>query len=525
LLPAAAFTQPPIVQASGVLNAASLLSTTAQGISPGMLLTIKGQLLAASAAVGTYENGALPVRLAGTQVTINGIAAPLLYVSQTQINLQVPLALQTGKDAEILVSTAAGSSSPVTVPAVARAFGVFTQDASGCGAGSVLNVHADGTLSVNSTENSFDPLHDAAMALFMNGLGRFADLQDGAPWQYNAGDNVASGGSSPVITPFYGTPGNQTNQALGVLYAGPAPGTVGVDQLNIAPLQPSQLFESCHVPLYVASDSGVFSQVVTVSVQDGGGSCARPTATSLGLVTWQKNSVVSASGTVSSDGIAVQFLGGQQVTFPTPVQVGIVNCCEAAPITPLNCQAAPPTALNAGTLAITGVTANAITIAPQVSAGQISYRATLPPGTLAGGSYGIAASGGPDVGAFSASASVPPAISITNPPSPGSALTLPYQLTWTGGDSNSVIDVQLRVSTSQGLFVLELAPRATAGELTIPASLGFPMSLIPVPHGRVELVVTQGTQRQEMAYFSAPGLSLGGEQLWSYVWDFQGLAY
>jgi uncharacterized protein (TIGR03437 family) len=57
-------------------------------ISAGSLATIFGSELAKSTAAATTFP--LPEELVGTSVTIGGVEAPLLYVSPTQINFQVP---------------------------------------------------------------------------------------------------------------------------------------------------------------------------------------------------------------------------------------------------------------------------------------------------------------------------------------------------------------------------------------------------------------------------------------------------
>jgi hypothetical protein len=65
---------------------------------------------------------------------------------------------------------------------------------------------------------------------------------------------------------------------------------------------------------------------------------------------------------------------------------------------------------------------------------------------------------------------------------------------------------------------------------TVPAFRGvmqfqslFGPHSIPLPRGFVEIVVTQQPLASPEQLFSAPGLSLGGQQTWSYVWDFRGL--
>src|ERR1035438_7047647 len=68
-----------------VVNAASYDRT----IAPDSLATIFGANLARTTASATLDpNGQLPTELASTNVEINGILAPLVYVSPGQINLR-----------------------------------------------------------------------------------------------------------------------------------------------------------------------------------------------------------------------------------------------------------------------------------------------------------------------------------------------------------------------------------------------------------------------------------------------------
>lgn len=78
------------LQIAGISNAA----TGQQAYAPGMILSIYG------AALGTFAQSAatipLPQYLAGFQATINGINAPLYYVSPNQVNVQIPYETNTG---------------------------------------------------------------------------------------------------------------------------------------------------------------------------------------------------------------------------------------------------------------------------------------------------------------------------------------------------------------------------------------------------------------------------------------------
>src|SRR5579864_6416242 len=87
---------------AGASNAAS-----GGDISPGCLFSIYGTDLSDSTALA--GSGNLPTKLGGTSVSIGGFTAPLLYVSPTQINAQVPFEVVPGP-ATLTVTTAEGAS-------------------------------------------------------------------------------------------------------------------------------------------------------------------------------------------------------------------------------------------------------------------------------------------------------------------------------------------------------------------------------------------------------------------------------
>ncbi len=100
-----ALAQQPVINPGGVVNAASYaagfssLSRTGYpqtggepALAAGSLASIFGSDLAASTLVAQTP---LPIRLGGTSVSVNGIAAPLLFVSPAQIDFQVPSSSDT----------------------------------------------------------------------------------------------------------------------------------------------------------------------------------------------------------------------------------------------------------------------------------------------------------------------------------------------------------------------------------------------------------------------------------------------
>jgi uncharacterized protein (TIGR03437 family) len=92
------------------------------GFAPGMILTVFGSQLAPSALSASAVP--LPLSLAGVAVTINGQAAPLYYVSPSQINLQIPY--ETALGTATIVINNNGQVGTQTFPVIAVAPGIFT---------------------------------------------------------------------------------------------------------------------------------------------------------------------------------------------------------------------------------------------------------------------------------------------------------------------------------------------------------------------------------------------------------------
>lgn len=107
---------------SAAVNAASYKSVFA----PGMVLSVFGSQLAAT----TQSAGVvpLPFSMAGVAATINGVAAPLYYVSPGQINLQIPYEITNGSAELSINNNGRVTSSRVTIASAGP--GIFT-DAGG----------------------------------------------------------------------------------------------------------------------------------------------------------------------------------------------------------------------------------------------------------------------------------------------------------------------------------------------------------------------------------------------------------
>ncbi len=100
-------------------------------IAPGTLVSILGERLAAEAVVAPGDADNLPLSLGGVEVYFDGIRAPLLYVSPTQVNAQVPWEVldRTSLNAYVRTVWPDGSvtaTNPVAVPIIKQNPGIFT---------------------------------------------------------------------------------------------------------------------------------------------------------------------------------------------------------------------------------------------------------------------------------------------------------------------------------------------------------------------------------------------------------------
>jgi uncharacterized protein (TIGR03437 family) len=97
---------------SGGANAAEL--------APGTLITINGTNLADAAVKATPDaSGTYPSRLGGVELYIDGMRAPLIYVSPTQINAQLPFEVNDSNGVSAYVRTVHNDGTVTTTAAIA----------------------------------------------------------------------------------------------------------------------------------------------------------------------------------------------------------------------------------------------------------------------------------------------------------------------------------------------------------------------------------------------------------------------
>jgi len=211
---------------SCVLNGASFASHLAYGqpgISPGEIVTLKGTGLGPATAPSepAIKNGTIQSSLDGVQVLFDGVAAPLLYAQNQQINVVAPYALAGKTQTSIQIQYAGQTTSPVTIPVSAISAAAFEDFTTGV----PLVFNQD--FSRNTPGNPASP--GSSIVLYITGGGQTSPASaDGQIWE-TQGELQAE-----VSAQLQSPPPNLVTIPAVVSYAGPVGGeTSGLQQLNI----------------------------------------------------------------------------------------------------------------------------------------------------------------------------------------------------------------------------------------------------------------------------------------------------
>ncbi|MDP9171213.1 MAG: hypothetical protein M3N54_11395, partial [Acidobacteriota bacterium] len=218
--------QGPAVNQEGVVNSASLVP--GQPVAPGSVVAIFGSQLGAQLAQA--DSVPWSTSLGNVSVTFNGVAAPLQFVAQGQINAQLPWdVLPTGAGtANVVVTNNGVVSAPQAVVVNPIAPGIF--QASG---------HA---IAINIT--------DPTSARYLSFAAPAGSIPGAATFPARAGDFlfIYATGLGPVDSPVLSGHDSldKTRQAVtkpvalvantpaNVLFAGLSPQYPGIYQVNIA---------------------------------------------------------------------------------------------------------------------------------------------------------------------------------------------------------------------------------------------------------------------------------------------------
>ena len=239
----------PLLSANDVVSAASFLR---RPVSPGEIVAIFGEHLgpAVDTAAGANALTGRPNTMAAdVAVTMNGIPAPLFFVSSRQINAQAPFEIAGGANAGVVVRYKQIASDVATIPLADVNPGIFTFPFSNSGI--VVN-QPSGT--VNSAVNPAP--RGSTVTIFGTGQGAVTPaLETG---ELAGGTGSLSGASGQTAVMIGGV-------AAAVSFSGMAPGFAGLWQINVA--VPPESPPGPAVPISVTID-GVSSQPgVTLAIQ------------------------------------------------------------------------------------------------------------------------------------------------------------------------------------------------------------------------------------------------------------------
>jgi uncharacterized protein (TIGR03437 family) len=211
----------PSLESGGVVNAASV--RVGQGLAPGSYITIFGRGL--SEVTRVFNTPYLPLSLAGVSVSFDvpeknlSVPGRLSFVSDGQINVQVPWELQGASSALMKVSIGETSSTVVTVPLLDHSPAAFEYDEPGTGR--LLAAALDTNFNRVTTANP--ARRGNVVQIYANGLGPVTNPP--ATGEVTPADPLPSTRAVPTVT--------IGGRAAEVLFSGLAPYNVGLYQINV----------------------------------------------------------------------------------------------------------------------------------------------------------------------------------------------------------------------------------------------------------------------------------------------------
>jgi uncharacterized protein (TIGR03437 family) len=245
----------PQFSSAGVVGGASYTGAT---VTAGGIVSLFGTGLSSAIAFA----GSLPLAtiLNNTQVMVNGAtAAPLFYVSPTQINFEVPWEVLGQPQISIVVTSGGVPSIAETIPLAPLGPGIFTINSAGTGQGAIQIANSNpaafaapigsipGAVAQPVTRGQY-------ITIYCTGLGNVTPQPP---------DGTAAG-SSTTLQPVTVTLGGSLVASTSFDFAGLAPGFVGLYQVNVQ--VPATAATGPTVSLYMTI-GGVQSNTVTIAVQ------------------------------------------------------------------------------------------------------------------------------------------------------------------------------------------------------------------------------------------------------------------
>jgi uncharacterized protein (TIGR03437 family) len=233
---------------ASLVNAAS----EAQGaVAPGEIITIRGYAVGSLDAIGLIldKDGRVGTNQNGARVLFDGVPAPLLYGSPSQVNAIVPYEVAAHGVTTVEVELNGVRSLPWGIPVVGSAPGIFTINGSGRGRAAVLN--QDNTLNLPS--NPAD--RGSVVQVFATG--------EGLTEPPGVSGSITGGDLKRPVLALSATIGGVDAK---VLYAGTSPGSVaGLLQVNV--VVPSDAAPDPATPIVLTIGSARSPEKVSIAVR------------------------------------------------------------------------------------------------------------------------------------------------------------------------------------------------------------------------------------------------------------------
>jgi uncharacterized protein (TIGR03437 family) len=240
----------PSIKAGGLVSATNGGTTSG---SPGALMTLLGANL-----TGSTEQSSgfpLPFTLGGVTVNFGNVPVPLLYVSPTQINFQVPFTASTTIRQSVTVSQGNQVSSAVQLTMAPVTPSLFSTNSQGTGQGSIRIANSAAIAAPAGMFPGSRPAQRGEyIEIYCTGLGRVTPT----------GVTGAAAGSLPLSTTVLPSTVTIGGLPASVIFSGLAPGVAGLYQVDAQ--IPADVVPGDRVPV-VLSIGGVTSNMVTVAVQ------------------------------------------------------------------------------------------------------------------------------------------------------------------------------------------------------------------------------------------------------------------
>jgi uncharacterized protein (TIGR03437 family) len=469
--------QLPAIYLHGVVNSASLLSPglPAGSVAQGSIFSIFGSNLGPATGVQVsafpLANTLAGVSITATQGTTSVNVLPV-YVQQGQINALMPSNAPLGK-LSLRVTYNGLKSNPSPVNVVHDSPGIFTFTGSGGGAAAMQNVASDGTLTLNSNQNSATP--GQTVQVYLTGLGPIT-----------APDNQAPPANTPT-TPVEVWVGGVSAT---VSYSGRSPCCSGLDQLDF--VIPATAPQGCWVPVQIRTSGANVSNGGSMAIAANGGACSDPEnplaqiivqGGAIGELWLTRTAVHQDVGLINPiditgdtlDYLAQKQPGGPFVSPPLMAAPPPGTCQVYAGVgdywsTGRLADSTPSSSLDVGSqFSVQGAGGGqSVSLGP----GSVVLGGQLPlwslPNTLylSPGNYTVSGNGGKDVGAINASISVASSFTWTNRNQTTAVpRSQPLTLNWSGGPDGQTVSIlgensDLRTNSS-ALFYCVAPPGAT----------------------------------------------------------------